>query len=135
MGVSISLKINGLSCGLTHGPSGAVIGTTPPKDNGGDGSSFSPTDLLAASLASCALTTLALQAARENLSWGNASAKVVKEMTATAPRKVAELTVELTMPKEVKPEHRARLEEIAHGCPVARSLHPDVRVPMTFVYP
>jgi uncharacterized OsmC-like protein len=134
MGVSISLTINGLSCGLTHGPSGAVIGTTPPKDNGGDGSSFSPTDLLAASLASCALTTLALQAARENLSWGNASAKVVKEMTATAPRKVAELTVEITMPREVKPEQRARLEEIAHGCPVARSLHPDVRVPMTFVY-
>ncbi len=135
MGVSISLKINALSCGITHGPSGSVLGTTPPKDNGGDGSSFSPTDLLAASLASCVLTTLALQAGRENLSWGDASARVVKEMTATAPRRVAELVLEVTMPKETKPEHRARLEEIAHGCPVARSLHPDVKLPMTFVYP
>jgi organic hydroperoxide reductase OsmC/OhrA len=49
--------------------------------------------------------------------------------------RVAELTLEVTMPKETKPEHRARLEEIAHGCPVARSLHPDVKLPMTFVYP
>jgi uncharacterized OsmC-like protein len=95
MGVPISLKISGLTCGLTHGPSNAVLGTTPPKDNGGDGSTFSPTDLLAASLASCALTTMALQAGRENLSWGDASARVVKEMTPTAPRRVAELTLEV----------------------------------------
>ena len=39
------------------------------------------------------------------------------------------------MPKGVKPEHRARLEQIARECPVARTLHPDVKVPMRFVYP
>jgi hypothetical protein len=34
----------------------------------------------------------------------------------------------------VVPEQRARLEEVARTCPVARSLHPDVRIPMEFRY-
>ncbi len=133
-GVEISLQISGLTVVHTHGPSGSQIKTVPPKDNGGDGSTFSPTDLLATSLASCALTTMALQASRESLTWGAASAKVVKVMSGL-PRRVESLALDITMPRDVKPEHRARLEEIARGCPVARSLHPDVKVPMTFTYP
>jgi uncharacterized OsmC-like protein len=38
------------------------------------------------------------------------------------------------MPKSTPHEQRARFEEIARGCPVARSLHPDVQIPMTFEY-
>ncbi|MEW6435264.1 MAG: OsmC family protein [Myxococcota bacterium] len=134
MGVPMRVEIAGLECTLTHEPSGAVIRTVPPVDNGGDGSSFSPTDLLAASLASCALSTLALVAAREGLAWGDASARVVKEMVGP-PRRVGELSVVFTMPRETRPAERARLEEIARGCPVARSLHPDVSVTMRFEYP
>lgn len=133
-GVPMSVSIQGLSCALTHGPSGAVIATVPPKDNGGTGMSFSPTDLVGAALASCALTTMALQAAREGLAWGDAHAHVEKNMSA-APRRIAELVVVFEMPRETKPEQRGRLEEIAATCPVARSLHPDVKLPMEFRYP
>ncbi len=49
--------------------------------------------------------------------------------------RIAELVVELRMPAGLSPEQRQRLEEIAHGCPVARSLHPDVKLPLTFSYP
>lgn len=133
MGVQMSVELSGLACALRHEPSGAEIATVPPRDNGGDGSSFSPTDLVGAALASCALSTMALGAQREALDWGDASARVVKEMVGP-PRRIGELSLEITMPREVKPEHRARLEEIARGCPVARSLHPDLRVPMTFLY-
>jgi uncharacterized OsmC-like protein len=52
MGIQMLARISGLNCELTHEPSGAVISTTPPKDNGGDGSSFSPIDLVGAALAS-----------------------------------------------------------------------------------
>ncbi len=133
-GVPMTASISGLGCRLSHGPSGAVISTVPPRDNGGDGSSFSPTDLVGAALASCALSTMALLAAREGLAWGDARAAVEKHMS-PPPRRIAELTVVFDMPREARPEQRARLEEIARTCPVARSLHPDVKVPMTFRYP
>jgi putative redox protein len=132
-GVQMSARISGLTCQLTHGPSGAVLGTVPPRDNGGDGSSFSPTDLVGAALASCALSTMALVAGREQLPWGDARAAVEKRMS-PPPRRIAELVLVFDMPREVRPADRARLEEIARGCPVARSLHPDVKLPMEFRY-
>ncbi len=132
--VSISARISGLNALLEHGPSGATLKTVPPKDNGGTGESFSPTDLVGAALVACALSTMALGAAREGLSFGDASGTVEKEMT-PPPRRIARLTVVLQMPKQVKPEHRLRLEELARNCPVARSIHPEVRLPFTFEYP
>ncbi len=133
-GVPMTAAIHGLGCTLVHGPSGARIETVPPKDNGGTGERFSPTDLVGAALAACALSTLALQAQREGLAWGDARASVEKRMT-PPPRRIGELVVVFDMPREARPEQRARLEEIARTCPVARSLHPDVRVPMEFRYP
>ena len=133
-GVPMTAAIQGLTCKLEHGPSGARIQTVPPVDNGGDGSSFSPTDLVGAALAACALSTMALVAGREGLTWGNARASVEKTMTA-APRRIGELGLVFDMPAEVRPEHRARLEEIARTCPVARSLSAEVKVPMTFRWP
>jgi putative redox protein len=119
---------------LVHGPSGSELRTEAPKDNGGTGMSFSPTDLVGAALASCALTTMALVASREGLPWGEASAGVEKRMT-SSPRRIGELLVEITMPPGLSPAHRARLEEVARTCPVARSLHPDVAAPFAFRYP
>lgn len=133
-GVPMSAAISGLTCSLSHGPSGSSIRTVPPMDNGGDGSSFSPTDLVGAALAACALSTMALVAAREGLDWGDARARVEKVMT-PPPRRIGELVLAIDMPHGVRPEHRARLEEIARTCPVARSLHPDVRLPIAFRYP
>jgi uncharacterized OsmC-like protein len=76
---------------------------------------------------------MALVAQREGLSWGDAHANVEKRMT-PPPRRIGELVLVVDMPSEVLPEHRARLEEAARSCPVARSLHPDVKLPMEFKY-
>jgi uncharacterized OsmC-like protein len=130
----MSITLRGLTCTLEHGPSGSRIETVPPRDNGGTGQSFSPTDLVGAALASCAVTTMALVAQREGLPFGEARAAVEKRMTG-APRRIGELVLVVDMPREVRPEHRARLEEVARGCPVMRSLHPDVQVPLQFRYP
>lgn len=133
-GVEMTADGVGLEMRLTHGPSEAVIVTVPPKDNGGTGESFSPTDLVGAALASCALTTMGLFARREGLPWTTTHAKVEKRMVGP-PRRIGELVVQLRMPPGFPPEHRARYEEIGRTCPVAKSLHPDVRVPMEFLYP
>ena len=54
-------------------------------------------------------------------------------MSATAgPRRIARLAVEIEMPAGVLPEHRPRLEEFGRGCPVARSLAPELEAPMSF---
>ncbi len=127
-GVAMTARIAGLTCQLTHGPSGTLLTTVPPRDNGGTGESFSPTDLVGAALAACALSTLALVAKREGLSWGAARASVEKRMT-PPPRRIGELVLVIDMPREVRPQDRARLEE------VARSLHPDVKLPFEFRYP
>ncbi len=119
---------------LVHGPSSTVINTEAPRDNGGTGSSFSPTDLVGAALASCAMTTMALAASREGLPWGQVSAQIEKRMS-SAPRQIAELSVEIAMPAGLAPPQRVHLEEVGRKCPVARSLHPDVKVPMVFKYP
>lgn len=118
---------------LTHGPSGAVIETDAPKDNNGRGEAFSPTDLVAAGLASCALTVMAISAERDGLDMRGAKARVVKEMTA-APRRIAKLTLEIEMPATVPASERDRLETIARTCPVARSLLAELEAPMRFIW-
>ena len=119
---------------LTHGPSGSHVGTEAPKDNGGTGGSFSPTDLVGAALVSCAITTMQLVASREGIALGEVKGRVEKRMT-PPPRRIGELVVELDMPAGLSPAQRQRMEETALGCPVKRSLHPDLQVPMAFRYP
>lgn len=120
-------------CELTHGPSGEHINTDAPKDNNGKGEAFSPTDLVGAALGSCILTTLAIVAERDGLDIKGATFNVGKEMSAN-PRKIASLTVVLNLPTKIPLEVRAKYEHIALTCPVHRSLHPDVQMPIQFIW-
>jgi uncharacterized OsmC-like protein len=119
-----------------HMQSGTVIATDAPKDNEGNGEAFSPTDLLATSLATCILTTMAILAKRDSISRNidQAKAEVVKVMQAN-PRKVAEVHVKITFPKNYEEKERKILELAAHTCPVAKSLHPDLKQIIEFIYP
>jgi putative redox protein len=123
----------GLKMELTHGPSGAAIRTAAPVDNQGDGSSFSPTDLLAAALGSCMVTTMAIVANREGIPFEGASFHLEKHMRSD-PRRVAAVPVRIRMPAELTAEQRERLEQIARTCPVARSLSPEVEQQVEFEY-
>lgn len=119
---------------LTHGPSGSVIRTAAPVDNRGDGSSFSPTDLLGAALGSCMVTTMAIVAEREGIPFPGASFTVEKHMRSD-PRRVDRLPVRLEMPGGLTAEQRSKLEDTARGCPVMRSLEPAIEKAIEFVYP
>lgn len=121
-----------LHCNATHGPSGAVLATDAPKDNMGKGEAFSPTDLVATALGTCMLTTMGIVAQRNNLDIAGARVRVTKEMVSQPSRRVGTLGVEIVMPRAMGEEDQKRLENAAHTCPVAKSLHPDVKVPVTF---
>ena len=134
--VKISAVYEGeLRCKLTHGPSGRVLETDAPTDNMGKGEAFSPTDLSAASLVSCVLTTMAIYGQRHGIELKGSEAEIEKEMSQDAPRRIVKLTMRIKMPKGIKAEHRKTLEHVGENCPVFKSLHPDVKVPTTFSYP
>jgi len=116
---------------LTHGPSGTRLSTDAPRDNGGEASSFSPTDLVASGLLVCMLTTMAIVARRESIPWGVARGRVEKHMH-PSPRRIGKLVVELWLPPGLSPEQRARLQVIAETCPVYRSLNPEVVISVTY---
>lgn len=122
-------------CSIVHDDSQAEFITDAPRDIGGDGSSFSPTDTVGVALAGCILTTIAMWAERNGLEITGAKAHVTKEMSTDSPRRIARLTVTITLPAERVPvDVRERLEKIGHTCPVKKSLHPDVDAPVTYVY-
>lgn len=133
--VEIDIEFTGnLSTKLTHGPSGTVLTTDAPKDNQGEGKSFSPTDLTASSLIACMLTIMAIYAKRTGIDLTGVKGKVVKEMTATPPRRIAKLSVNFEMPKRLSEAERKALETAALTCPVHKSLHPEIDVPVKFNY-
>ena len=133
--VSIQLEYQGeLHCKAVHGPSGTELNTDAPKDNQGRGESFSPTDLVATALGSCMLTVMGIMARTLDLNITGATASVEKEMTAAAPRRIQSLTVRIHVPHDVSTENRQKLERAAHTCPVHKSLHPDVQIPIEFIW-
>jgi uncharacterized OsmC-like protein len=123
--------VGDLNCQLTHGPSGKVIETDAPVDNQGRGLAFSPTDLAAASLASCMVTTMAI-VARNRLGFDLAGARweVAKEMSADAPRRIVRLTTQIWLPFPKSRDPQGLLEQAARNCPVHQSLNPVIEKPL-----
>lgn len=132
--VAIQLEYQGdLHCRAVHEPSGTELNTDAPKDNQGRGESFSPTDLVATALATCMLTTMGILARTLAIDMAGATATVEKEMT-PPPRRIQRLTARIHVPKALSAEDQQKLERAAHTCPVKKSLHPDVEMPITFTW-
>jgi putative redox protein len=131
--VNIQIEYQGdLRCKATHGPSGSELSTDAPKDNQGRGESFSPTDLVATALGTCMLTIMGIAARTFNIDISGATATVEKEMTATLPRRIERLTVTIQVPHSPSQADKEKLERAAHTCPVHKSLHPDIQIPIEF---
>jgi uncharacterized OsmC-like protein len=135
MSVEITGSYTGeLKMELRHGPSGVALRTAAPRDNMGDGSSFSPTDLLAASLGSCMVTTMAIVARRAGIPFEQGDFVLQKEMTPSPPRRVDAIPVTLRLSASLTPEQRETMEQAALGCPVHRSLLPEIHREVRFEY-
>ena len=110
-----------------HLKSGQQIITDAPTDNNGKGEAFSPTDLLATSLGCCMLTVMGIVAKRHNINIDNTKVEILKVM-ADNPRRVAEIHIDMHFPKNnYTDKERELLEHTALACPVAKSLHPDIK--------
>jgi uncharacterized OsmC-like protein len=118
-----------------HIQSGSVINTDAPKDNHGKGEAFSPTDLVATALASCMISVMGIVALKEGITTvEGATAEVTKIMYAE-PRRIGEIHIKITFPKkDFTDKEKLMYERAAHTCPVAKSLHPDLKQITEFVW-
>jgi len=117
---------NNLRTSAVHLRSGNEILTDAPVDNRGKGEAFSPTDLFATSLGSCILTIMGIKAADKEIDMTGATAEVNKIMGSN-PRRIIRLEVTIQMPdNNYTDKEKKILEAATHGCPVGKSLHPDL---------
>lgn len=129
-----TIYLGDLRTEATHLKSGKKLITDAPPDNQGKGEAFSPTDLLAASLGSCMLTIMGIAARTHSIDITDTRIVVTKIM-ASNPRRVAEVQIVFLMPDRVYDEkQKAILEHAALTCPVALSLHPDLKQTVQFEY-
>ena len=119
---------------LIHGPSGSVLETDAPLDNQGKGARFSPTDLVAAALASCIVTIMGIVAKRDGIKLEGLSFRLEKHMN-ESPRRIGKIIVEINMPKGLTEEQKKKLENAANTCPVHHSLLSEIKKDIKFIYP
>ena len=132
---SITIEYQGdLHCKATHELSDTVLTTDAPRDNHGKVESFSPTDLVATALGSCILSVMGLRARTLKVDISGATAAVDKEMANAPARKIKKITVKVRVPHQLSSEHQQALEEAAYTCPVHKSMHPDVEMPIEIAW-
>ena len=124
-----------LRCKATHGPSRVELITDAPTDNQGRGQSFSPTDLLVAAMVTCQVTTMSLNTRNDHVTLDGTKVYAEKHMSHEGPRRIIRMVIKMDFPAGIPPEHRVKIERTAKTCPVALSLHPDIRIDQTFSYP
>jgi putative redox protein len=129
------LYLGELRCEAKHGPSGVVLVTDAPTDNQGRGESFSPTDLVVTAFATCSVTTMGIVARRDNVRLDGTKVYAEKHMSTDAPRRIVRILVKIEFPPAIPRGYRERLEHTARTCPVAKSIHPDITLDVTFSYP
>jgi putative redox protein len=120
----------------THVGSGYQLITDVPKEHGGKGESFSPTDLFCASIVSSMLSVMG-GVAKDPAFGGTIlgtqirTTKIMKQ----SPHMVAEIIIEFDMPKNnFTDEQKKKLETSVRNSQVGRSLHADLKQTVIFNY-
>jgi len=132
MATSRTSYLGGLRTENEHIRSGQKLITDAPVDNQGKGEAFSPTDLVATALADCMMTIIGIKARDKGLDITGTTIETTKIMTAE-PRRIGEIVVEFTFPgNNFSAKEKAIFEAVTKTCPVALSLHPDVKQTVKF---
>jgi uncharacterized OsmC-like protein len=114
----------------THLRSGSSFETDAPIDNNGKGERFSPTDLMATSLATCMITVMGIKARTMGFDLDEVKIDVLKIMKSD-PRRVGGIELTYHIPdnlKAIDEKTKAILRNTGETCPVMKSIHPDIEV-------
>lgn len=114
----------------THLRSGNSFETDAPVDNNGRGERFSPTDLMATSLATCMITVMGIKARTMGFDLTGIRIEVMKIMKAD-PRRVGGIELTFHIPdtlENIDEKTKSILKNTGITCPVQLSIHPDIEV-------
>jgi uncharacterized OsmC-like protein len=114
----------------THLQSHSAFETDAPVDNNGRGERFSPTDLMATSLAACMITVMGIKARTMDFDLNEVRIDVLKIMKAD-PRRVGSIHLTFHIPdslKNIDEKTKQILKNTGETCPVIKSIHPDIEV-------
>jgi uncharacterized OsmC-like protein len=120
----------GLRTTCTHLRSTSSFETDAPVDNNGKGERFSPTDLLATSLATCMITVMGIKARTMGFDLNGIKVDVEKIMKVD-PRRVGGINLTIFIPenlKDIDEKTKQILRYTGDTCPVIKSIHPDIEV-------
>jgi len=132
MATSRTIYLGELRTENEHIRSGKKLITDAPVDNQGKGEAFSPTDLVATALSDCIMTIMGIKARDKGLDLTGTTIETTKIMS-PEPRRIAEIVVEITFPKnDFSEKDKVILAAVSKTCPVALSLHPDVKQTVKF---
>ena len=116
----------------THIQSGTKIITDAPLDNQGKGEAFSPTDLLATSLASCMMTIIGIYCKNHEINFDSCTAEIEKIMGVN-PRKVEKIIVHMDFTGNNWDSSSLEKVIIAgKTCPVAKTIEDSVQIEFNF---
>jgi uncharacterized OsmC-like protein len=126
------LYLGDLRTECTHIQSGTKIITDAPLDNQGKGEAFSPTDLLATSLASCMMTIIGIYCKNHEINFDSCTAEIEKIMGVN-PRKVEKIIVHMDFTGNNWDSSTLEKVIIAgKTCPVAKTIEDSVQIEFNF---
>ncbi len=117
-----------------HIASGTKIITDAPVDNHGQGSTFSPTDLMATSYASCMITIIGIYCDSQGLNFKHAEAEVTKIMGSN-PRRISKIVLHLDLSGNDWDENQQKhVLAAGRACPVAKTLGDNIELDFTVAF-
>jgi putative redox protein len=126
--------IGDLRTEIVHLRSGSIIITDAPIDNKGKGENFSPTDMVASALGSCAFTIMGIAAREHGFSIDGSSCRITKIMSDN-PRKIGEIKIDFDFTgNEYSDKQKKILDYCVKTCPVALSLNESVLQNVTLFF-
>jgi putative redox protein len=123
-----------LHCRVTHSLSGQSFITDAPVDNQGKGDHISPTDLAAASIASCVATIMGIKAKNNNIDIEGLKISAEKTMVNKPFRRIGKLSLKIVFPRRLEEKEYQLLANVVKICPVTRSLSSDLELEYDFSF-
>lgn len=111
--------------------SGNIVIADEPQEVGGKNLGFSPSELLASSLASCTLITLRMYINRKQ--WDVSEINIEIDFQRDTEQNVSLFTRKIEIIGKVDETQKQRLETIANSCPIHKILTHSIEIQTTLI--